>query len=418
MPERATLATVVLLLGIALLGIAMRVFILCGPVHLPWDTVHRYIPLARNITQYREFSIERGVPDTFDQPLLPFVVSLFREHWKLFVVFQLVLELAMMAAVWSIAKSLGGSPLIAVCLMWVSPIFPWWSSFVITEVTTTTLSALLLLSLVRKKWAWSGVLAGLCVLTRGDMALAVAFVLAAAILVHRPLPKQVLLGVALLIATVLPWAIRTYKVAGTPNFITGVSGQTKDSLIQWMDLWADNQAYIEQYWWERPQYFPPEVLPDVGERRAATNAAMAGDWKRKPEFAQLARRCWHQHFLRSLIGARIQRPFVAWATVVPGSRTRLPLTAEGIALLALSLFALAFASGPCRKLLAIPAALLLGRSGLSFINILGAESRFLVEALPAAFALSSIAICRLFALKGIFSCSAPPPASPQPLRST
>jgi hypothetical protein len=394
--------TLLLLAAVFLFGAAARWHVFQRNTQtnqlLTGDAAVRYLPLAEHIATRGEFSIVPGVPDTFNQPLYPLFLVPFRAHLRWAVAIQMLLELAIIPLVWQVTKALGGSPLVASCILWAFPVFPRWFSLLCTEALATLFAALLLWALVRGTWLWAGVLAGLCILTRGDMILAVGLMFVAAIVAHRSAPKTVALAVLALLATILPWSLRTHRVAGTFNFVTGVSGQTREPYVRWMDSWADNEFCIEQYWWLRPLEFPERLVPDASERRQALAAAAYDprpQWlpaQANTVFDRLAQQRREQHPLHTLIGTRIQRPFACWASLLPASRNFVVLSAGGIVMLGLCMYALLRPRGA----LWIAGALLLARSLLPLISILGSETRYLVEAMPAAFPLCSVALCRLF----------------------
>jgi len=192
--RKIPVARVLILAIIFVVGLLARGYFFTHARYVTGDAKDRYLPLAQSIATRGEFSVVPGTPDTFNQPIYPLALAPFLAHLKWAVALQMALELAVAAVLWQITKALGGSPAFAVCGLWASSIMPRWFSLLASEAITTLFATLLLWALVRARWMWAGVLAGLCVLTRGDMIGAVVLMFAAAFIVHKPALNPALLG--------------------------------------------------------------------------------------------------------------------------------------------------------------------------------------------------------------------------------
>jgi hypothetical protein len=183
-----------------------------------------------------------------------------------------------------------------------------------------------------------------------------------------------------------------------------------------LSTWADNPLFIDRWWYVRPAAFPDQLVTNGDERKAATRAVaalppprllfgsapwwsnkMPADAERAPSpersyaaaiatFDALAAREHRQHPLRSYIATPLQRMLMTWTAIFPLWKAFSILA--GISFLGFVLRGIAKGAGSAL----LAAALIVGRSVLPVVSILGSEPRYMVEAVPVCFVFCALSL--------------------------
>jgi len=364
-----------------LIGLTIRLYYLLHPDFGSGDAGLRYIPIARNLLDGHGFALAPGIPDSFDQPLYPLMIAGMGGNFYLVVAFQFLLELAIVALVYGIAKEVGldkRGRIIAISLAWLCPFLPLFASRILTEVLATlllTLTCYLILKGSVRLYLLAGLCAGLALLTRGDALPAVILLPLAALSLRRP-RWHVLAYAGMLVLTLSPWMIRNQLAFGSPRPVGGVFAQTQDGYRLWLSTWLIDSKDIHAYHWNN------------------TNPLNLSD----DEYREQAKEARDQSPVKILLFVPAARVFISYLRMpgyVDSRAAKLfwypAWGALGLCVLIGMLLSLKARNWP----LLIPAALILSRLALPFVSALGCEPRYQLEAMPVMIVFASIALVAL-----------------------
>jgi Dolichyl-phosphate-mannose-protein mannosyltransferase len=413
--------------ALVVFGLTVRCYVLWrGPVRTP-DSLNRYEPLAESLLRGHGFTTSMNppfVPSTFDQPAYPLLLAISRPlpfaDGRSIVAVQLGLEILILLLASRIALAASGSRAASrtvLVLGWSCPFLALAAGNVETEVLATLAATLtagaLLLTVVHptpRRWAWAGAAAGLALLTRADLVVAVTLMIAAALFEswrrRAPrLPKAAAIVFISMTGVLLPWAIRNAVATGTFQPLGGVASQAGTGYALWLGTWLDDYHLQRPYWWfvlgpKGATDFPSDKIPDEEERRQALAAlTLARDRgslrgaEVDARFRQLASQAWSTRPLHGFLLTPLTRAVNTWVGVpsIVGYEPFLSITRWAWVLV------LAWAAlGAARSVvLAMPGSLVLlglglGRSLLPLVSGLASEPRYMFEALPVCLVMCAI----------------------------
>ncbi len=422
--------------SIVTIALAIRLGVALPEVHLVGDAKLRYESLAQNIKSGHGFSRASEspyTPDDFDQPLYPgFVAAIYwltSDSRKAVVIVQLLLELLILLLTVKIAASLNlSSAVIQVTLAsgLLCPFLPIYSATLLTEVVATlalTATCFLLLQAIRQEekkwWIMAGVSSGLCLLTRPDLSVAIAFlVIATLALIWRQgflyIAKRFAIFIIVVLLVVLPWMIRNYQVFHQVRLFGNVTAQVDQEYARWLDTWMDDPKFQERYWWNALDRNLPAVFPEnklsTEERPKAEEALRIakeqGSFEGYPseQFALLTAQAKKTRPFSVYVLTPLRRVALSWLRMtgyIANGFLKKVTYLYWLGLLgsaAVGLFLLVRQKQPLFLLLVV---WLLGRTVLPLISAVAIEPRYMLEALPVCFILSGVAWANLGMLKSL-----------------
>jgi len=214
-----------------LVGAVVRVlyWVVVSPAWVPRSDARQYVSIAEALAGGQGFSstFPGGVahPTAFRPPLYPILLAvptrIFGPDalWPgrlLAIVIGLCLIVATVAYVRRIAGDRAG--LVAGLAVALAPSLIVNDTVTMTESLGLLLTVGILLGLIESRWALTGALCGLLLLTRPNAYLVLAVV---AVVIWRALgPRRAFASLGLCAAVVAPWAIRNVIQVGTPKLVT------------------------------------------------------------------------------------------------------------------------------------------------------------------------------------------------------
>lgn len=394
------------------------------------DAGGRYYPLAVNLAAGNGFSLQMQPPfepDDFNQPAYPFFVALIYRLTggsnTAVSVIQCLLEILIIIITLRLAYSLKlakNTIVLTAFFAVISPFLAIFSNRLLTEIPATFALLLLCYLLIvgvenksLKIWIFAGIIGGLCLLIRPDALISVFLMFVAAccaILVSRfksQAVPRILLFIAVVSLTMIPWTLRNYKLTGEILPLGRVNEQTNLSYVKWLNTWLVEPLDMPSFWWGRMELKIPlnsaENAFPAEEKNRAENSLKIAQYQNSFEGAS------SDEFARLAEDAHTRRPLTSYF-IVPSERAvmtlaRLPNYVEDesnqtlayslwLPLVAISLMGILVMSA--RKIFLIPAALFVGRMFLPFYTAIGAEPRFLIETLPILYISTAVGIFWLF----------------------
>jgi hypothetical protein len=319
---------------------------------------------------------------------------------------------------------------------WLLPVFASWTRWVHTEILHTfgllAFCCVVLLACRAPRnrqvllWAAAGVVGGLTLLIRIDVLYVFLPVAGLWGLLTAPdlrLGRRVALfavyaGAACLV--LVPWCIRDYLVFGEYQ-LPGVKQYSSiEPYGQWVSTWLDDPQLLEPYGWYRnhpdgPTDFPPDLVPDAGERQRARQALLRGrqltprngDYPPDVQavFTSLVdeareRRPWHYQLRIAL-----KRTALTWLDLgFPHGRLSWPghpllqalLKGSWLVVLVSAMVGIGFAVVRRRADLLLLAGLIASRTALPFVSGWMADCRYLVQALPAVYLFAALGMVMVY----------------------
>jgi 4-amino-4-deoxy-L-arabinose transferase-like glycosyltransferase len=425
MPANKKLILIIIFI-LAVVFVIIRAPILSAEV----DTVNgdaggRYHPIATNLAAGNGFSAKYQPPfepDNFDQPGYPFFVAsiyyLTGGSSKTIAIIQCLLELAIILLALKLGRVLklsGKETIVSASLAVVSPFLAIYSNKLYTEVVATFALILLCLLFVLaaqnksfRLWAAAAFVGGLCLLIRPDTMISVALMTFIAGLIFvgqyksKALP-QILVFFAVITLVMLPWTIRNYNLYGKIKPLGIASEQTKLGYVRWLNTWLVEPSDVSKYWWDKMNLKPPPDFPEdefcceTGRRvenllkTAQSNNSFDGEVA--AGFSALADETYGAKPFKSYVSVPLRRTFL---TVY-----KMPMYVEddvyqtftytlwtgflGFALTGIFILLK-------QKIFYIPVALITGRLLLPAYTAVGAEPRYIIEALPIFYIAAAVGI--------------------------
>jgi 4-amino-4-deoxy-L-arabinose transferase-like glycosyltransferase len=419
-------------LAILALAVLARLSLVIPSVRLAGDAAERYDPVARNLAAGRGFSKAIEPPyiaETSDPPGYPvFVAAIYiiaGGSLRAVVFLQVVLDLATLFLInvicinWGLSRRGRWAAILfgALC-----PFLPLYSAQIYTEVLATFLLTLTLYLLARtvadkslRWWMAVGVTSGAGLLVRPDLLPAIVLTCIVAAFVHRSSETlarpyrqrfgralgRVCIAGAMCLAVLLPWTLRNYQLTGDVRPFGDIAAQSREAYPRWLSTWLDDPQLLHLYWWNPIEIkeFPALKIPDDERERAGRAIRQAQDQlslngQPSQEFDALAAQASAERPLRTFILVPLRRTLMT-VLRVPSS------VSDGFGKLLVYLYWLALIGclmvGVTRGLrrrnfiILLPLTLIIGRLALPLASALGAEPRYLFEALPACFILAAYA---------------------------
>jgi hypothetical protein len=421
-------------------GAVLRGYFLSGGIDLTGDAGGRYLPAALEITA----ASGRARPvlaaeDIEYNPLYPHFLAAMNavdSTLAAAVAVQVLLELGVAGLAFLTARELGDgrSARWALLLAWLCPFLASFTPRLLTEVAATFLAAwvLYLCSLGRSSLlagAVVGLAAGLGVLLRADLAVAMLLVPLAGMMARwqagfrRPADVASALLVPAVVAAAPLCAVgyRNYRLVGEFRPLGPASSQMRTSYARWLDTWLDDPKYIHAAYWHVLN--PGIEHPFIGSRLAPRDAAAAEaalvearrmgttaegaycgppmtcfirafDGAPAAAFRELRARAVNDRPVMTLLVIPVKRALVTWLRLPSYfSQQWLKLSSYlfWLTLLAATLMGIGYAVQRRLWLLLPAAGLLLGRSVLPMLTAVGAEPRYMLEALPACYVFAGLA---------------------------
>jgi hypothetical protein len=417
-------------------GLAYRIWIVTQ-ARVYGDGYFRYAPIARNLLAGNGFSIDERPPyrpDTMEVPgypaLLAVIYAVSGGSTQAVALVQLLMEAGILALTGWLVLLLGGgrrAAAAAVLLGWLYPGLPAWCRETYADIAATFL-AVLLLALAVRAWvrtgpasparralagAVAGISAGLLGLVRADTyplaAVAWAAVAAAGwrgggALSARLAPAA---GFLLAAAVVLaPWSVRHARLTGEWTVPGGRQyGHPSDPYLRWCETWVDDPKWVLPYMLNRgypgkETRFPPERIPDAGERARAETAyrlwQQTGAYEGAPkeEFRWLAQEAEARRTPWSRVWLPVRRAVMVYARYPSAADTPFAAVTRPARYI-LWLGVLAGCAAGLRAVIRrrawlwlLPLAFVGGRLLLPLASAAGSEIRYQYPALPVLFALA------------------------------
>ena len=370
-------------IGIVMIALLIRVIFLIAPVKLDAaDAQVRYDPIARNLLKGNGFSRSLSAPYTptiSSQPVYPlflaFIYRITNFNLRLVAVAQIVLELGAILLLYLTAGLMGYSrqaKLMTVAVALLCPLLPRFSREILTEIVAVFFTTLFLYASVRAvvkpsllHFAICGAAAGLCLLVRSDLLPLVVLLIFSIAFLSKNL-RGILMLLALLILTLVPWTIRNYVSLGMLYPLDETGSKTSLPYVRWLDTWMTSEKE------ERTYLHRAKPDPNV-------------DYERLREEA-IRQRPFHVYIVLPLI--RLAKTWLNLPSKLPTSVHFFWMRLFVYAFLALSGAGLYFAWKSKRKIFLLLICLIAGRSVLPLISSVAVETRYLFEALPACFLLA------------------------------
>lgn len=427
----------VLVIVVLSIAFVIRLSVAASDIPLLGDAKTRYDPIANSLLAGHGFSrdtVPPYRPDSFDQPGYPLLVAsiyaITHRSTRAVVLFQLLLELLILLPVVWIARELKlpeAAQILAVAIGLICPFLAKYAGLLLSEVLATlaiTLACYAFMRSIRESprnnpewWALAGLTSGLSLLIRADTLIVVSLMSTVAIILARASsPKWRLSQAAILIIslvlTLAPWTFRNYLHFKTFKPLGSVSNQASFPYVKWLNTWLDSPAYLKPFWWEamredeNPAPFPAEKIPDENERNRALSSllqarsqkSMRGD--SAIQFQELADEAHRKRPLQTFVAVPVRRLvntllYPQVNRIPPLMGTRLPffaIQALWLLLLGFSLLGAVQLIRLKRHAVWLLVAVIIGRMLLPLISSLGADTRLLVEILPAVYVLAAFGI--------------------------
>lgn len=431
------------------LVIIIRFSITVSHVQLGGDGSLRYVPLAINLLLGNGFSTSQTapfVPDEYNVPGYPlFVAAVFgvtNNSLQAVVIAQVLLELSTLLMMIKIAGALNlphSVKILALMIGLISPFLWIFATTALSEIVGTfivTVNILLISKALQRQdkrnslwWLLAGSTSGACLLVRTDLITCVTLLLMAGLMIslveEAGWQRTTWHGIAFasgLILLLFPWMLRDYvvfreiRIPGLTQ-VTHVFESDHSSYYRWISTWADDPSLIDEYGFQvflRPEeqrYFPPEKVALEMRKRAEVAWALARKNRSfvgvpSEEFARLTDMAIKLNPLSAQLIVPARRTGMMWVRVpsyldLVDPPATLKIAAYGLWLLLLGCVPSGFIYGLLYQhniRLVLLFFVIIGRSIPAFMNFVGSEPRFLVEALPACYLLAALGIFGLGSL--------------------
>jgi 4-amino-4-deoxy-L-arabinose transferase-like glycosyltransferase len=425
-------------------GILMRVIILVPPIVLSGDALLRYDPLASNLVSGHGFSISTKppfLPYYFDPPGYPILLAclywLTGGNYKIVSVAQMILELM---TLFFLAKTCQLLDLprkvthLALVFAMILPFLPIFAATIMTEVPSTFVGTLALYIFAKAShsdtqngylyWLAAGILAGISLLIRADMAICIFLLAVIALFQGTKMnrSKRLIFGLVFLLAltiAALPWTLRNYRgtklVRPFGMAMDQLLGDEKDYL-NWLDTWVDDPKYQHIFWWHRldPAIHEPitaEMIADRDERCQAqiaiAMAKSAGSYRGKPSliFSELAAQARRERPVQTFVIVPIRRTALSMIRMpnyidafllnstgnLPAAKIKFLFYCAWIFFLLLLLVGLVHCLlNRSQTLLLV--AMVVGRIALPFYSGIATEPRYMIQALPCCLVFAAVGL--------------------------
>lgn len=430
-------------------ALAIRGYFVAGGANLVGDAGGRYLPAALRILEGTAQESVSSPEDIEHNPLYPYILAAgirtFGGHLEAIIGLNVLLELATLLLIALTAKEVLGSSIGVWVSISIGLLCPFLPSFVprpMTEIPATFLATLVLYLLSRQGGSLTrsliiGALAGLGLLLRADLLPAMMLMMLAAWVSRRLVgsrePRAMLrLLVVPALVTWLPLApvtLMNYFRLGEFRPLGPASSYLSNSYVRWLSTWLDDPRFIAPAYWHvlRPQVDHPFVGSDLRPAEAAEAERALQEARRvgvqsdgracepgepcflraiggstSPAFELLRSRAIDDRPFDTIILTPMRRAIMTWfrlpnsfsAIWMPSyfSTRELRIVCDLLwfSFLGTSVAGIYLALTRRRWILLPALGLLLGRTAFPVLTAVGAEPRFIVEALPACFLFSAL----------------------------